>query len=238
MANRRYFSVKKCQSPQFLNMSAGAQALYLAILGIVDDDGIFEIDFAKRVAGRRKQDMDALIANGYITVINDLLNIGYVTDWQGFNTIDKRQGTPSRYRQALIDTIPSIKNVLFKPQKTAYGAKISRIEENRIEEKKIKDTTTDQYNDEFAALWLDYPRKDGKQKGLKAYKKSRRAGATAQEIADGTHSYIERVRREKRDEKYIKTGGNFFQEELWREDHTVKRDPAVSDDAQELEGII
>ena len=136
MANRRCFSVKKCQSVQFFNMSAGAQALYLAILGICDDDGIFEINFAKRVANRRKQDVEALLANGYITVIDDSLNLAYVVDWHEFNSLDAYHNTPSVYRQTLLDAFPNKKIRVFPTKKNGFGVQkedtkeIKQIENN------------------------------------------------------------------------------------------------------------
>lgn len=235
MAKRRCFSVKKCQSAQFLDMSAGAQALYLAILGICDDDGIFQLDFAKRIAGRRRQDADALISNGYISIIDDALNIGYVIDWQAFNTLDPRYSTPSDYRQTLIDTIPNIENALFTPKKDIITTGNTRVNKTKNKQNKTK---KNQYDDDFEAAWKEYPRQEGKQTGLKYYSKSRRGGATAQEILDGVKRYSVLVKHEKRDRQYIKAGGNFFKEELWKEPHTIRHNPAIADDSDMLGGLL
>lgn len=136
MANRRMFSVKICQSYQFLNMSAGAQALYLAILGMADDDGIFEIDFAKRIAGRRKKDVDELLSNRLITVIDHTLNIGYVMNWHEFNDLKADRCTPSNYRSTLVAMFPDIEKRLFKPKRNAFGIQnVSLIKSNQIKEK-------------------------------------------------------------------------------------------------------
>lgn len=235
MANRRCFSVKKTQSYTFLAQSAGAQALYLAILGICDDDGIFQINFAKRIAGRRKQDIDALIENGYIAIIDDQSNIGYVVDWHSFNDLKADRSTPSVYRQALIDAFPNIENRLFTPKKNAFGIQndsLNKTNKKDIKGKKTKQTK--QFEQEFASIWSEYPRQLGKQKALNAYIRSRQDGYTEKEIVDGMHRYIELVKHEKRKERYIKAGGNFFLEELWRDDHSVKRDPRVQDDSDIL----
>lgn len=238
MANRRCISTKIGLSLRLIDQAAGAQAYYYAAICAADDDGIFEIDYVKRLANRRKQDIEALIDKGLIAVIDDRSNIGYVVDWQSFNTPDARYSTPSNHRRALVRAFPNIKDSLFTPKTRNTPTDNPRINKYNINKDKRKQENTKALQDDFEALWRDYPRRERKQAGLKYYIKSRKAGATAQEIADGTYRYIEKVRREKRDLQYIKGGGNFFREELWREDHTVKRDPAVSDDAQELEGII
>ena len=134
MANRRRFSTKICQSYSFLGMSAGAQALYLAILGMCDDDGIFEISFAKRIANRRKQDVEALLSNGYIAIIDDRLNLGYVVDWHSFNDLKADRCTPSVHRQTLINTFPNIENSLFKPKKNAFGIQKDSLDKNNEED--------------------------------------------------------------------------------------------------------
>ena len=241
MANRRCFSVKKCQSVQFFNMSAGAQALYLAILGICDDDGIFEITFAKRVANRRKQDVDALLSNGYIVIIDRQLNLGYVVDWHEFNSLDAYHNTPSVFRQTLIDTFPNIENRLFSANKNAFGVQKDIIKQSKQKQskgKKSKQTKTKNYESDFQIVWKEYPRQEGKQIALEYYSKSRESGATAQEILDGVISFSEKMKHEKRKPQYIKTGGNFFREELWKEDHTFLKPQGVVDDSNVLEGIL
>ena len=227
MANRRCFSVKICQSARFLNMSAGAQALYLAILGDCDDDGIFYVERIKRLANRRKQDVDQLISNGYISIIDKRLNVGYVIDWQAFNSLDARYSTPSAFRQTLIDVYPNMENALFKPKKPAPHAGITRISQVKLNQVKKREVKTKEYAAEFEPIWKIYPRKEGKKNALQYYSRSRKAGASAEEITAGVKRYDEKMKYEKRESQYIKTGGNFFREELWKESHEIKRDPEL-----------
>lgn len=116
MANRRMILTSITQSFQFFEMTAGAQALYLALIGSADDDGIVEGKLILRTAGRRKNELKELAENGYIVILEQSSLLCWVTDWQSFNTIRAGRGHPSRYRSTLVAQVPNIKNRLFSPK--------------------------------------------------------------------------------------------------------------------------
>jgi len=136
MALRRCIGLKITQSYQFLSMGAGAQALYLAILGICDDDGIFYAEQARKIAGRRKNEFNELLSNNYIVEVDAELDVYYVKDWHSFNSLKADRSTPSIHREALIKAIPNIKNRLFTAKKNAFGVQIDSASENKSSEVK------------------------------------------------------------------------------------------------------
>lgn len=87
--------------------------------------------------------------------------------------------------------------------------------------KKVVDKTD--YEKEFAEVWKEYPRKQGKANAYKAYLKARKKGISEQTILDGIYAYVDYIEAEKVDAKYIKQGSTWFNQECWNDDYTIKR---------------
>lgn len=81
--------------------------------------------------------------------------------------------------------------------------------------------STDNKNidDEFEAIWKDYPRKLGKANALKAYKKARKNGVDYNTIRNGLMNYISYIQANKVDEKYIKHGSTWFNQNCWNDEY-------------------
>lgn len=74
----------------------------------------------------------------------------------------------------------------------------------------------------FNELWKLYPRKQGKQVSLKAYKKSVKNGTTDEQIKSGIMSYSNYVRQEGLEQRFVKQGSTFFNQESWNDDWSGK----------------
>lgn len=74
----------------------------------------------------------------------------------------------------------------------------------------------------FDELWKLYPRKQGKQVALKAYKKSVKNGTTDEQIKSGIMSYSNYVRQEGLEQRFVKQGSTFFNQESWNDDWSGK----------------
>lgn len=92
-------------------------------------------------------------------------------------------------------------------------------------------TPSNTISDRFEALWQLYPRKQGKQSALKAYKKAIKDGITDDQIKTGIESYIRYLTKEQTDSQYIKQGSSFFNQRSWEDDwspSTASPEPPVS----------
>jgi hypothetical protein len=70
----------------------------------------------------------------------------------------------------------------------------------------------------FDELWKLYPKKQGKQSALKAYKKAVKDGTTDDQIKSGIQSYIQYLKKEQTDVQFIKQGSSFFNQRSWEDD--------------------
>lgn len=75
------------------------------------------------------------------------------------------------------------------------------------------------FSDEFEVLWDRYPRKDGKKKALVHYKAARRDGVTFETISQGLNKYLEYIRLEKIQTRYIKIGSTWFCGRCWDDEY-------------------
>lgn len=89
----------------------------------------------------------------------------------------------------------------------------NREEKNREEDKKhSSDFEENQrvWAEEFERLWRIYPRKEGKTTALKGYIEHRRVGVPFEEIARGLKRYVEKLRADCTEPRFIKAGSTFF----------------------------
>lgn len=83
---------------------------------------------------------------------------------------------------------------------------------------------------EFEAVWKDYPDKSGKAKALAAYKKARKNGTTAEDVAEGLARYLAYVEARRRDgfDLRYKNGSTWFHNREWESEWTVAAAPKRS----------
>ena len=116
MSHKRMMMKDVTSKNMFVTMSKGAQLLYFHLNMETDDDGVAEGQLVMNMIHSRKSDMRELIDNDYVTVLDEKGWIVYVNDFHAFNSLGKYLVYPSVYRNALIEKIPGIKNVLFTPK--------------------------------------------------------------------------------------------------------------------------
>lgn len=87
---------------------------------------------------------------------------------------------------------------------------------------KKKTPSSSDLESRFDELWKLYPRKQGKQVALKAYKKSVKNGTTDEQIKSGIMSYSNYVRQEGLEQRFVKQGSTFFNQESWNDDWSGK----------------
>ncbi|MCW6662914.1 hypothetical protein NHG29_01365 [Aerococcaceae bacterium NML160702] len=75
-----------------------------------------------------------------------------------------------------------------------------------------------QLRDDFEKLWKLYPKKEDKERAFKAYKKAIGEGVTNKQIQTGIVGYRRQIEIERKERKFVKTGGNWFSGKLWEND--------------------
>lgn len=91
-----------------------------------------------------------------------------------------------------------------------------------VKNDKKKTPSSSDLESRFDELWKLYPRKQGKQVALKAYKKSVKNGTTDEQIKSGIMSYSNYVRQEGLEQRFVKQGSTFFNQESWNDDWSGK----------------
>lgn len=80
-----------------------------------------------------------------------------------------------------------------------------------------------QYECEFDVIWEIYPRKQGKSTALKAYIKARQSGVEYQDIKQGVERYVEYIRNNNIEQRFIKQGSTWFNQQCWNDEYTTKK---------------
>lgn len=118
----------------------------------------------------------------------------------------------------------------------------NRLDKIRLEENNISSspsTTTpilepanqeQDFIQEFERMWLYYPNKKGKSKALKKYILARKKGTTYEEVSQGLKNYIHYCKKNKIEEKFIKHGSSWFNQECWKDEY--KQSDLKSNDSQ------
>ena len=81
---------------------------------------------------------------------------------------------------------------------------------------------------QFNALWNIYPRKERKNDAFKAYSKAIKKGVEHTTIQNGLQSYIEYVKANQTETKYIKQGGTWFNQECWNDEYKIDSNPKTN----------
>lgn len=78
-----------------------------------------------------------------------------------------------------------------------------------------------QLNKEFDKLWEYYPNKKGKDQAKNKYISARKNGTTYEEVAQGLKNYLNYIKSENIEPKFIKHGSTWFNQKSWNDDYKV-----------------
>lgn len=73
----------------------------------------------------------------------------------------------------------------------------------------------------FDNLWKLYPRKEGKANAFKKYQKICKK-VNDEKIEQGIKNYVEKIKKENIEEKYIKMGSTWFNGECWNDEYNLE----------------
>lgn len=153
--------------------------------------------------------------------INLLVQKGYlsseITYKEGTKQIDKR------YLRIVAYPIEEKLNTPIEEKLKGNNTDVNNTSNNTDSKKKYKRKSED-YEVEFEEIWDLYPRKEAKAVALKHYISARKRGTSLETIKQGLDRYIEYCRVNKIEKKYIKSGGNWFKEELWTNQYEITKE--------------
>lgn len=164
------------------------------------------------------KNLKSLVAKGYITKDEQYINGVKFCEYRTteFNGVLNKVENP--IKQSLT---PPIKQSL--PNNIVFDIQADKKENNKNIER------------EFNTLWEAYPRKQGKANAFKAYEKARKKGVKFQTVLDGVYLYAAYLKRNKVEDRFIKQGSTWFNQQCWNDEYKSGSAPVERD--EELDAI-
>lgn len=256
MAERRMFAKTIIDSDAFLEMPMSARLLYYDLGMRADDDGF--VNSPKKImkiCGVSNDDMNILILRKFIIPFDK--GIVVIKHWKIHNYIRNDRYKPTVYTEekAMLDLKPNDGYVLKNNNGIPNGYQMDtqdRIGQDSISQYSIDEVNNNeqsllpasdnnelkkQYEEEFEKLWSHYPNKKGKDQAKNKYILARKQGTTYEEIAQGLKNYINYIKLEKVDSKFIKHGSTWFNQKCWNDDYSTNKSVKVDSQMEILKGI-
>ena len=246
MAERRMFSKKVVDSDMFMEMPLSTQCLYFHLALRADDDGfVNKVKRIMRMIGSADDDLRILISKDFVKPFES--GVVVITHWKVHNYIAKDRYKPSTLPEKQLLTYgkngiyefvetgaESVEPICIQSDDSVSTNCIQSVDvgkdslnkdklnKERIniycpsDDERISHSTLEK---EFEQCWEAYPRKQGKQKAFSAFKRSRKRGATVEEILFGIKNYVEDIKAKGTGSDFIKMGSTFFQGECWTDEY-------------------
>lgn len=237
MAERRMFAKSIVDSDAFIDMPVTARLLYYDLGMRADDDGF--VNSPKkimRMIGASEDDMRILVARKFIIPFES--GIVVIKHWRINNYLRKDRYNETNY--------VAEKSMLKVKENGSYAVENALVTQSGIplgiptvdtgKDRLGKDSKGNKYirsnesafDSEFESLWKLYPRKQGKVKAKQAYVKARKNGTTEQEVRQGIEAYVNQIKREKTEQRYIKHGSTYFTQNAWLDDYGTTTEDFIS----------
>lgn len=109
------------------------------------------------------------------------------------------------------------------------GGTLNKENKSKVNESKSNNNISAKLlENQFNDLWDIYPRKERKNDAFKAYSKAIKKGVEHTTIQNGLKSYIEYVKANQTETKYIKQGGTWFSQECWNDEYKIDSNPKTN----------
>lgn len=241
MAERRMFAKTIIDSDAFLEMPMSARLLYYDLGMRADDDGF--VNSPKKImkiVGASNDDMNILILRKFIIPFEK--GIVVIKHWKIHNyirsdrykptvyveekamlemnlndgyTLKNSDGIPNGYQRDTQDRIG--KSSIGQDSLGEDSINTSLLPSPELQKKELQI----QYENEFEKLWEHYPNKKGKDQAKNKYLLARKQGITYETIAQGLKNYINYIKSENIEEKFIKHGSTWFNQKCWNDDYKI-----------------
>ena len=239
MAERRMFAKSIVTSDAFLDMPMSARCLYFTLGMFADDDGFVNSPKSiMRQIGATQDDMQILISKKFVLLFNSgviaikhwrINNYLRSDRYRETNYIDEKSELQIDLNGAYtMDTtgIPSGIPTVYQHGETQDRIGKDSIGKNNTSSSPAANVdSSSSLSDEFEELWKLYPRKAGKKKAFESYKRSRKNGATFDQVKDGIQGYVESIKRNGTPKQYVLMGQTFFNQERWSDEFIIEEKP-------------
>lgn len=245
MAERRMFAKTIIDSDAFLEMPISARLLYYDLGMRADDDGF--VNSPKKIMkiiGASNDDMNILIIRKFIIPFDK--GIVVIKHWKIHNYIRSDRYKPTVYveEKEMLDLKPNDGYVLKNNSGIPNGyqgdtqdrigkvstGKDSLGEDNITSECQPQLPVPDspnkkellaKFENEFEKIWDYYPNKKGKDQAKNKYISARKNGTTYEEVVQGLKNYLNYIKAENVESKYIKHGSTWFNQKCWADDYKI-----------------
>ena len=233
MAQRRMFAKKITESDAFLDMPMSSQCLYFHLAMNADDEGfVNNPKKLQRMIGATDDDVKVLLAKRFIISFDS--GVIVIKHWRMHNYIQSDRFKKTDYieerSQLIVKDNNSYKLISDNVEVlTMYPECIQNVSKVDTQYSIDKDSidkniasNSPSLSDEFEELWKLYPRKAGKKKAFESYKRSRKNGATFDQVKDGIQRYVESIKRNGTPKQYVLMGQTFFNQERWSDEFIIE----------------
>lgn len=259
MAERRMFTKKITNSDAFIELSSSAQALYFHLNQDADDDGFNnQVQNAMFKSHSTIDDLKVLMLKNFIIRFES--GVIVIKHWRMHNTLRKDRYTPTNFQEEF--ELLGIKEngaytlsnnngchlVAERLPQDSIG-KVSKDKDSIVKDsinngdnvpvdllpvpsKSSKKELLAQYEQEFEKIWEHYPNKKGKDQAKNKYISARKDGTTYETVAQGLKNYINYIKSENIEPKFIKHGSTWFNQKCWNDVYEISKQSGKKVDNQ------
>ena len=223
MAERRMFAKSIVLSDPFLDLPMSARCLYFTLSMFADDDGFINAPKGiMRQAGCSEDDMKLLIAKAFVIPFES--GVVVIRHWRINNYLQKDRINPTKCiaekQELSTDETGAYQKLYTQSVYTQNSIEKSRVDKDSIN----NDQNPSDFDREFERVWYLYPRKEGRKKALEAYVRARKKGTGAEEIESGVRRYLDHIRAERTEKKYVMQGSTYFSGQRWTDKYEEQRE--------------
>lgn len=196
---------------------------------IVRDCKYFDIDTVNvAMSLYRKMGLVYEEEDGTLRISNYDELVGSETKWADYKRKQKKLEKVQSDSKLLPNKVQQEKDIDNR-DKSIENREEEKEEELEIEVINDKSLKPKQLESEFETIWKLYPRKNSKKDALRHYMVARKNGTEYQDVLDGLYRYLDYIKSQKIDPRYIKHGSTWFNQESWNDEY-VKTPPRTLKD--------
>lgn len=167
-----------------------------------------------------------------------ILKIPYVDEVVGSETESAQRVRNHRARKALQGS-KNVTDVTLQCN-TDIDKDIETDIDKDIDSEKKKKSDKGQIESDFEECWSIYPKKQGKAEARKAYIKfAQKDSELKEKVIAGIRNYLEYIKKNKIEPKFIKQGSTYFNGEYWYDEYNVnKNETSDGFNAEDYEALV
>ena len=194
---------------------------------IVRDCKYFDIDTVNvAMSLYRKMGLVYEEEDGTLRISNYDELVGSETKWADYKRKQKKLEKVQSNSKLLPNKVQQEKDIDNR-DKIIENREEEKEEELEIEVINDKSLKPKQLESEFETIWKLYPRKNSKKDALRHYMVARKNGTEYQDVLDGLYRYLDYIKSQKIEPRYIKHGSTWFNQESWNNQYVKTQQKIV-----------